>query len=306
MPLNYDMKDRSESLLPVLDEHAEWFNGVMRCSLYPGHYPAGERYRPPKSFAEWALHAERDEHIQPELLEKLSKLHQDLLDAASSLVESGEGNGKGKPDHAVFNAFVTIYEEFRNAIRRLEKDIIREDSGYDRFTGLRSKTLMVKDVEREMHRLARQGKKFSFALTRVDAFTDIQRCYKKSEQDACIRLVADLIKLSIRSFDDAYYLGDDEFVLCLKQTDISGGIAALERLRKELERQNIKLDIDGREVPLSLSCCIAEPVEGDDVHELLKNLRADLRDTDKKADTVLQFFEMSPLQRYVQETSPRR
>lgn len=303
MPLDYDVRNKYETLLPVLDEHTEWFHCVVQSSFYPDLYAFEKNCRNPVSFAQWTVAAENDCSAQPELLEKLTSLHCDLMQAAGSLLEQGREK-HGSPDHELFSLFLTLYEEFQNNIRRLERDFMREDSGYDSFTGLRSKKMITGDIAREMDRLARQGKKFTLALARIDRFDLIATHYKQPEFEACVKLVADLIKASVRSFDDAYHLGRDEFLLCLKQTDVSGGIAALERLRKELEEQNIKLAFPDEDIPLSMSCCIAEPVAGDDIQVLVDNLKADLKTTDNKGDAVLQFYEMSPLQRYVQKTTP--
>jgi len=89
----------------------------------------------------------------------------------------------------------------------------------------------------------------------------------------------------------------------LKQAEVSGGITALERLRRELERQNISLVTQsGEKSLLSMSCCIAEPVEGDDMRELVKNLRLDLESsTQGEVDTVLRYNELSPLQRFIKD-----
>ena len=156
------------------------------------------------------------------------------------------------------------------------------------------------DYEREMSRLRRQGKGFCLAIARIDNFSEIEQHYPDEQSRPLVKLVSDLIKLSIRSFDDAYHMGRGEFVLCLKQTSVSGGFSALERLRRELEVQDIMLDLGTRQMEMSMSCCIAEPVDGDDVHDLLDYLRKDLESTGKRTDRVLEYFELSPLQRYVQ------
>ncbi|MCB1783077.1 MAG: diguanylate cyclase [Alphaproteobacteria bacterium] len=303
MSLYHDSEKKWAALLPVLDEHSEWFQHVIRCSFYPSQTRGVAVADTLTVFAAWFAVAQTDKSIQPELTQKLFSLHEDMVKSAGKLVDAGRKSG-GVPDYSVFTAFLTLYEEFNQHIRRLEKDFVLENSGYDSFTGLRHKNLMLRDIGREMHRLARQGKKFSLALARLDKFEQMQAQFGNTKADGYIQLVAELIKLSLRSFDDAYYVGGDEFVLCLKQADLAGGISALERLRKELERRDIMIELDGIAVPLSLSCCIAEPVSGDNVEELITNLRADLKETAHVSDAVLQFFELSPLQRYVQDQKP--
>ena len=178
-----------------------------------------------------------------------------------------------------------------------------DGSGYDALTSLRSKSMLLPDIQREFDRLMRQGKKFCVAMACIDRFDVIEGSVSSVEAEGYVKLVASLIKLSIRSFDDAYYVGDGRFALCLKQAEVSGGITALERLRRELERQNISLVTQsGEKSLLSMSCCIAEPVEGDDMRELVKNLRLDLESsTQGEVDTVLRYNELSPLQRFIKD-----
>lgn len=297
-------EQRWKSLLTVLDDHTEWFHSVIQNLFY---YDAKDKLMAvvkPASFAEWLEDARNQDNIQEELLDHLRDLHRDMFKASDVLLHDAK-TLRLKPEFEAYQAFMTFYEEFLQRVRRLERDFLIDGSGYDSFTGLRSPKVLVKDIERELHRLSRRGKSFCLAMAKIDEFEAIQRSYSEKACDSYVKLVADLIKLSIRSFDDAYYLGQDEFVLCLKQADIAGGISALERLRKELERQKITLDIDGRKAPFSMSCCIAAPVQGDDVEELIKNLRIDLNAKDRKSDTLLEYYEMSPLQRYVHETGHR-
>ncbi len=302
MPLEYRENKRWENILPVLEEHTYWFHQFVENLFYADEDIHVEAMVKPSSFAHWVVYANRENKIQPEIVEKLSALHSDLFKMADILFYTSKETG-AKPQRKDFKNFMTIYEEFLAHIRRLEKDMLAEGSGYDSFTGLRSADMLPSDIEKELDRLARQGKSFCVALARIDNFELIRENTDDLEEKAYVKLMADLIKLSIRSFDDAYYLGDDEYALCLKQADVSGGISALERLRKELEHQDVTLQLrTGEVLPLSMSCCIAEPVAGQDVAELIRNLREDLDNTDQvKTDTVLEYHELSPLQRYVQD-----
>lgn len=301
MPLEYDAKFRWKALIPVLNEHTMWFHDVLPQVFYPDLVHTNNIMAKPVSFARWLVQAHSDNGIAPEVVEKLSKLHSDLFTASDKLIAESK-SGVVKPEYKTFQDFMTVYEEFMFCVRRLENDFMVEESGYDTFTGLRSKNLLKADIERELQRLSRQGRSFCLAVTRIDHFDELEKNYDRGEVNAYIKLVSDLIKLSIRSYDDAYHIGGNEFVLCLKQADMTGGISALDRLRRELERQKITISYTGVPNLLSMSCCIAEPVDGDNVDDLLKNLRKDLEKTGKGGDSVFSYYEMSPLQRYVQES----
>lgn len=297
-------EQRWRSLLPVIGDHTEWFDALVQNLFYhemKGKLLAVEK---PLSFAEWIKNTRQDGIVQEELLEKLAAMHKDMMRAGDKLlVDSKEV--KVKPDFEAFQTFINIYEEFMQRLRRLERDFLLDGTGYDPFTGLRSPKVLFQDIERELHRLSRRGKHFCIAFGRIDEVEKIEKYYSESERNGFVKAIADLIKLSVRSFDDAYFMGNYEFVLCLKQADMAGGVSALDRLRKELERKNVLLKLGSEELPLSMSCCIAQPVQGDDIRELLKNLKNDLNTSNRQADSVLEYYEISPLQRYVQETGQR-
>lgn len=191
-------------------------------------------------------------------------------------------------------------------MQRLEHDLIMEESGYDTFTGLRNAKYFKGDVLREMDRLERQGRSFCVALARIDRYDALQKSLNAEEVEAYLKLVAELIKLSVRSFDDAYYMQNGEFVLSLKQTGVSGGFSALDRLRKQLEQKSIIMSLGGQETLLTMSCCVSEPISGDDIDQLLKNLRGNLDDNKRETDAILEYYEMSPLQRFIKEESSSR
>jgi PleD family two-component response regulator len=162
-------------------------------------------------------------------------------------------------------------------------------------------------VKREQDRLERQGKPFILGLARIDHFEDVSADYPEAETEAYVKLVSDLIKLSIRSFDEAYYVGEGKFVLVLKQASIKGGVFALERLRRELEDKNIIFRLKDGQAAMTMSCCLAEPAHSDKIDVLLENIEADLNTyPGKMSDTVLEYYEMSPLQRYMRESSGAR
>lgn len=292
---------RWRSLLPVIGDQTEWFDALVQNLFYfemKGKVLAVEK---PVSFADWVKNTRQDGIVQEELLEKLAAMHKDMMKAADKLLIDVK-EVKVKPDFEAFQTFVNIYEEFMQRLRRLERDFLLDGTGYDPFTGLRSPKVLFQDIERELHRLSRRGKHFCIAFGRIDETERMEQSYSEAERNVFVKSIADIIKLSVRSFDDAYYMGNYEFVLCLKQADMAGGVSALDRLRKELERRNIQVKLGADVVPLSMSCCIAQPVQGDDIRELLKNLKSDLKNSNRHPDSVLEYYEISPLQRFVQET----
>ncbi len=305
MSLNYDLDTHLKALETVLDEYTEWFLQVTRLIFYPAHdhNGRGQVYSRPQSFEAWAQAEQNSGSIKPGVMNGIRNLHGDLTERADVLINESLKT-KAPPPYDEYHKLSVLFEEFTGHMRRLEEDMLLEDSGVDALTGLRSKDVMEKDIKREMDRLARQGKAFAVALVRIDNFEGSGKT--QDESDECVKSVAEMIKRSMRSFDDAYRLDEGMFVLSLKQTGTSGGIRALKRLRNEIDKTNATQKVNGQVVPLSFSSCIGEPSEAEDILAFLENLKKYLASYKSDEGSVLEYFELSPLQRYIREKDQER
>ncbi|MFP4097667.1 MAG: diguanylate cyclase [Alphaproteobacteria bacterium] len=304
-PLEYETGVHNwKGLQPVLKEYEEWFHALLERLFYPDIFTKQPMLATPDSFVHWVASVSCSEDLHLDVVERLNALHSDLLNQADIVYGLTQDMGS-RPKYDQFKELTTLFEEFVIYVSRLEKDFFLEDSGFDPFTGLRHKAMMRQDISREMERLARQGRSFCLAMVRIDHFENMRETLERKDFDGYVKLLSSLIKLSVRSFDDAYYAGNGVFALCLKQSDINGGISALERLQKELEYQKVLITFpDEGEKPLSISSCIAEPVVGADVDELIVRLKEDLDKAEfDDSDTVLRYRELSEVERFAQKTS---
>jgi diguanylate cyclase len=293
-----DTQDHIKELEPVLDEYGAWFMQIMRRVFYPS-ITENKTFNRPQTFFDWVQAAEQGQLIDPGTLLNIKVLHEDMSNLADKLINETLKTQKA-PEYDAFDKLATFYEEFINALRRFETDYAVGDIEIDAVTGLRSSGMFYKDTRREMDRLARQGKSFSLALAKIDGFEQIKQSANKQQLEETMKSLAGVIKKSLRSFDDAYRNEGDEFLLSLKQTTASGGLKALHRVRRSLTENPIMLELKGRKIQLSLSSCIGEPLPEDDIRALLVNMRKDMT---KYAEPgmVIEYFEMSPLQRLIKE-----
>jgi hypothetical protein len=72
MALSYEIDSKLKALAPIVDEHSEWYNRVMRATFYPER--AGDPFEPPASFATWLNDAAQDDFVGRATLEKLRKM----------------------------------------------------------------------------------------------------------------------------------------------------------------------------------------------------------------------------------------
>lgn len=298
MALEYGLGEKLEPLAPIKQEHALWFRNLTHMLFYGSSDARPER---PEIFMQWLQEAKEKEIVVQSFLDAAAEKYYALHVTGEEILKFFEASGQ-KPEATLYDKLLGQYQDFLDAVDDIESEALVRELGIDPDTGIRSKAVLFKDLEKELERFSRNGKQFTVAIVRVDDYENMLKSKGEVEAKAMIRQVADLIKKSMRSFDDAYMYDDDKFVLSLKQANIPGGIKAMDRLRLEMEEEKVMLEIDGVETPLTLSCCVAEPTPGDKISELLYNLNEDLKVACKEPDTVLQFHEMSPLERFVQAT----
>lgn len=305
MKASFDLVQKNktlQALSTILDEYSGWYGDLLACLFYPTKTSCETLEKIHVIFDEWLSEIKKADIFEMSTLDNVTTMHEDMKSKSAKLL-SYVNSTKNQPSFEEFEKLSNTFEVFVNTMRRLEKDSVLEDSGVDVLTGLRSKTVMHDDLARELERLARRGKPFCLALAKIDNYDDIVNQQSREKAREYTKAVSVLIKKSIRSFDDGYRLGNGEFILSLKQADITGGIAALERLKKMLESENMSVLISDEIRSLTMSCCIAEPLPEDSVDELVANLRKDLETSDKDSGTVLEYHEMSDLERYMHESA---
>lgn len=292
MILNNNLNEKLGTLSAILDEYLAWVNGVTRSVFYEAETP-----QEPKSFIEWLEACSIEPiNIDGQYLDQkegLLKRHKQLISDAGALGT--------KPEAEAFAQFVAAAQDYISDLRCFGQAIALEEWGLDVLTGLKNNAVVKKDLAIEMERLSREGYPFCVGLARIDEFEQIQKALGHDTANEMVKTVAGLVQQSLRSYDDAYRISRDHYIMCLKQSDIVGGQKALERLRDILEKAGEVYEIDGQERPLSLSCCVAAPLPGDDIDDLLDNLNVDLDTQIKDAGSVLTYQELSPLQRFIQK-----
>jgi GGDEF domain-containing protein len=285
MALDYEAQTKFQSLAPVLEHFTDWFGRIALAAAYVNDGIIPDKIETPKSFSLWIKTAYDNADFKNATLQDVEHVYDEMVKASEGLVSNIMA--QRKPTHEEFIDFKNIYDAFLTRVRRLERDSASEGSGYDELTGLRNIHVFKGDIRREMERLSRQGNPFCLVMARIDKFAGFE------DPQANLMVAVENIKECIRTFDDAYYLENGEFLLSLKHTDTVGAQAAIARLQ-----QFLKIDDNNKE-KLSMSFCVAEPVVPEELEGLLDNMRQDLDDHLNDEEAVLQFVEASPLKRFV-------
>lgn len=243
MPLNYNQNDRLSIVLTAQDTHIQLYSKIMHwaCAKEEALKPR----KLPRVFPS-------DQEIEKFLglmaetsLNSLKGKSQVFINKAAALLEELDSHDTEKKTQELQKLSV-LFENFMTELKLLRERVFHDDRGLDLLSGLKNKTAMQNDLRLEMERLARQGSAFSLAVASIDDFEEIENNFSADEVEKFINIASKVVKNSLRSFDEAYYIGKNEFVFCMKQADLPGGIRAFERFEEELEHADTEYKIEGK------------------------------------------------------------
>lgn len=108
----------------------------------------------------------------------------------------------------------------------------------DALTGLLNRRYMEERLSEEIKRSNRHGFPMSFMMLDVDHFKSYNDEYGHPAGDAALKIVAHVIRDTLRSADVAARFGGEEFSILLPQTTAEEAAAIAERLRGNIEHAN--------------------------------------------------------------------
>ena len=237
----------SQSLLlsQLIDDYIAWFTTWHRLT-------SGDQIAlvlPPARFAAWREEAIKSFSGEQPAIERVTTLH-DQLHTLVKLVQMKDAQGgiESKDDHSITVKYMELILE----LRRFERAFAMAASDLDPLTGLRTRANLVPDLEREISRSVRTKRPFFVTIMDIDHFKMINDTHGHDAGDRVLASVADLVSRNLRLHDDAYRLGGEEFLLCLKETDTVNSLIVVERLRRTLESTPVVL-INGKLVSVTAS-----------------------------------------------------
>lgn len=259
----------AEGLGLVLDEHIRWVGAWHRAAFYR-YGEAQDCAAAPAAFAAWVAAARRGDLAHQPAIEKLVLLHEQMH-RQSKLVLLKAATGE-PPTESEYEAVIGRFEEFCAQLRRVERAFGAAASGLDPLTGLRSRRGMQEALDREMNRFSRAGQPFCIALCDIDKFKSVNDTYGHDVGDKVLAAFAAVISRGIRSFDEAFRMGGEEFLVCLKETRMAEGFRVIERLRVDLMNTAIPIG-EGREIRITASFGLIEAEHGASIEDMI--VRAD-------------------------------
>ena len=126
----------------------------------------------------------------------------------------------------------------------------------DALTGLLNRRYIEERLMEEIKRSNRHGFPMSFMMLDVDNFKSYNDAHGHPAGDAALKLVANVIRETLRGADVAARFGGEEFSILLPQTTGEEAVAIAERIRSNIEHA----DFPHRRVTTSIgvASCSAE------------------------------------------------
>lgn len=297
MTLTYTLDNSLNDFSDILSQYMDWYREVSKILCFPEDLSDRQIPEIPKKFESWIKVLEEQDYIFKEDLARIKGLY-GQLDKMSSAMIFQIRSTKKQISADQYQGIHVIFNEFMKIIQDVDRKSRIHNLGFDVLTGLRTVKAMHIDLQRELEKMERQGIPFSVAMVKIDSYADLVR--EEGDQTARIyqKLVAETILEAMRAYDDAYRLHNGEFLLCMKQSDLHGAVAALQRLYGLIAEKEIMITLKGESKKLTISSCIAEPLPEDNVDILLDYLRDDLKSVDEGSGALTAYAEISPVERY--------
>ena len=136
----------------------------------------------------------------------------------------------------------------RNAL--LYRDALRA-ARQDALTGVGNRAALEQTLATELGLSQRHGAPFSLLLIDIDHFKSINDRFGHATGDEALRVVAKRLTELTRSSDAVFRYGGEEFVILLRNTDVTSAAILAERLRAAIECAPVRCNDDVINVTIS-------------------------------------------------------
>jgi diguanylate cyclase (GGDEF)-like protein len=127
-----------------------------------------------------------------------------------------------------------------------------EEARIDELTGLLNRRSLDEMIDTEINRHSRYGGVFSLAILDLDSFKTFNDTRGHLAGDNLLGQVGYIIRNAIRSTDQAFRYGGDEFAILLPHTNVEDAIQVTERVR-----ESIASDLDTGDIKVTASIGLA-------------------------------------------------
>ncbi len=145
-----------------------------------------------------------------------------------------------RPEPVIKGAVIqTEIDNYEKRIALLEKQVrhlkpYKKMAVIDHLTHIFNRRYFDTRLEEEIARMTRRGFPFCVAILDLDHFKRINDTYGHGIGDLILRDFANFLTTNLRRVDVVCRIGGEEFAVIMPETDITAGLAIMERILEEL------------------------------------------------------------------------
>ncbi|MCK5310590.1 MAG: diguanylate cyclase [Desulfobacteraceae bacterium] len=184
---------------------------------------------------------------------------------ASQLIKAGAYDYFPKSELDANSVIRSINSSIDKARLQKELDIVHkkiaENSIKDGLTGLYNHRYFMEALEIEFERALRYNRKFSLLMVDIDYFKVINDKYGHQAGDGVLSGLSDVFRSCVRKSDVVCRYGGEEFTIILPDTDKENAIITAEKIRKEVEKTELKSGGHQIKVTISVGICTNHEID---------------------------------------------
>ncbi|RLC55857.1 MAG: hypothetical protein DRH89_06840 [Candidatus Cloacimonadota bacterium] len=148
----------------------------------------------------------------------------------------------------IFGFYLAFTNSSMNKALNIANAKLKQIAKTDPLTDLSNRRDMIEKMEHEQKRFGRNGKSFVLLMSDIDDFKKINDDNGHDCGDFILESLAKQMRTTVRKQDFTGRWGGEEFLMLLPETDIDGGFALADKIRKDIEGtsyvfNNIKLKL---------------------------------------------------------------
>ncbi len=176
-----------------------------------------------------------------------------------------------RDDKGVVCGAVEIFSDNSAALSMYNKILqLEQRSVVDDLTGIANRRHTEQTIEAQLEFLRREAIPFVLLMIDIDEFKNINDEYGHNCGDMAIRVVAECLKLNVRTYDIVGRWGGDEMVIVAPNIDAGKALFFAERLRMLVENSTVQ--VPGAVLKVSVTIGIAQAKSEDTIGSLISRV----------------------------------
>lgn len=254
-----------EAVSGLIETHLNWLRQVLVAIEKEDEELMPALELEDSEFYHWLLSDEAEQYIpRPEDRANLFDIHRRILTDTKNMFYFVK--------HDYYTELLAIYTNINKQLLTLNNIVTvmftrskMEELARDPLTGLFSRK-MLEDSLKQSVRLAQITKRhLALIIADIDNFKMVNDQYGHLAGDCVLRKTADVVRRYLRSSDDAFRYGGEEFLLVLNDTDHQGACQLAERIRHTIS--DMSFDCADENLRLSMSFGVSSMKTGEALRE---------------------------------------